>query len=179
MIAGCDRAAHAVEQMLTLARLAPDAVSFQPTSVELDAILRETISELASAALAKRIDIELTHDGRVFVCGDAGLLAILFRNLLDNAIRYSPPATIVRVQIETGDVTTLIRIRDAGPGLSAEQQANIGRRLSGTRYARTGEQTGPIDRPANPRSAPRHDAARFPTTGVGLEFGIELPRMRD
>ena len=92
VIAGCDRATHAAEQMLTLARLAPDAVSFQPTSVELDAILREIITELASAALAKRIDIELTHDQPVFVSGDAGLLGILFRNLIDNAIRYSPPS---------------------------------------------------------------------------------------
>ena len=40
VIAGCDRATHTVEQMLTLARLAPDAVSFQPTPVELAAVLK-------------------------------------------------------------------------------------------------------------------------------------------
>ena len=104
VMAGCDRATHAVEQMLTLARLAPDAVSFQPTSVELGAVLKATIGELAPFALAKHMDIAL-NDGRgAFVSGDAGLLAILFRNLIDNAIRYSAPGTKVDVDMEVTDV---------------------------------------------------------------------------
>lgn len=100
VMAGCDRATHAVEQMLTLARLAPDAVSFQPTSVELEAVLKATIGELAPSALAKHMDIAL-NDGRdAFVSGDAGLLAILFRNVIDNAVRYSAPGTKVDVDLE-------------------------------------------------------------------------------
>ena len=108
MIAGCDRATHTVEQMLTLARLAPDAVSFQPAPVELGAVLKDTIGDLAQAALAKGMDIELTLEQDVSAFGDAGLLAILFRNLIDNALRYSPPATRVAIQIESGDDEALV-----------------------------------------------------------------------
>jgi two-component system sensor histidine kinase QseC len=176
VIAGCDRATHAVEQMLTLARLAPEAVSFQPTSVELDAILQETISGLASTALAKQIDIELTHDQRVFLSGDAGFLAILFRNLIDNAIRYSPPATIVNIEIEASDATALILITDAGPGISAEQRANIGRRFyraPGTHAPGSGLGLSIVQRIIDlHRGTMRLDS---PATGVGLQVSIELP----
>jgi two-component system sensor histidine kinase QseC len=129
VVAGCDRAAHTVEQMLTLARLAPDAVSFQPAPLELAAVLKGAIGDLAPAALAKGMDIELTHEQHVLVSGDADLLAILFRNLIDNALRYSPPATRVAIQIERGDDEALVRITDAGPGISASERANIGRRF--------------------------------------------------
>src|SRR5690606_27683577 len=61
VIAGCDRAAHTVEQMLTLARLAPDAVSFQPIPLDLVSVLKGTISDLAPGALAKGMDLELKH----------------------------------------------------------------------------------------------------------------------
>jgi two-component system sensor histidine kinase QseC len=129
VVAGCNRAAHTVEQMLTLARLAPDAVSFQPAQVEIGAVLKDTISDLAQAALAKGMDVELTHEQDVLVSGDPGLLAILFRNLIDNAVRYSPPATRVAIQIEPGDDEALVRITDAGSGISASERANIGRRF--------------------------------------------------
>lgn len=179
VIAGCDRATHAVEQMLTLARLAPDAVSFQPTSVQLDVILQETISELASVALPKQIDIVLTHDQRLFVSGDAGLLAILFRNLIDNAIRYSPPATIVQIEIEAGEARALIRIRDAGPGISAGERANIGRRFyraPGTRAPGSGLGLSIVQRIVDlHRGTMRLDSS---PTGVGLQVSVELPCVR-
>jgi two-component system, OmpR family, sensor histidine kinase QseC len=120
VIAGCDRATHTVEQMLTLARLAPDALTFQPTAVELGTVLKGTISDLAPAALGKQMDIELTHAQDVLVSGDAGLLAVLFRNLIDNAIRYSPPATTVAIEIQPGDDEALVRITDGGPGIAAD-----------------------------------------------------------
>lgn len=176
VIAGCDRATHAVEQMLTLARLAPDAVSFQPTSVELDAILQETISELAPAALAKHIDIALQPNPGVFVAGDPGLLTILFRNLIDNAIRYSPPATAVDIQSTAGGATARIRIRDAGPGISAEQRSDIGRRFyrpPGTHAPGSGLGLSIVQRIIDlHRGTMRLES---PPAGVGLQVSIELP----
>ena len=129
VMTGCDRATHAVEQMLTLARLAPDAVSFQPTSVDLGAVLKATIGELAPIAVAKHMDIAL-NDGRgAVVSGDAGLLAILFRNVIDNAIRYSAPGAKVDVDMEVTASDVRVTVRDTGPGIPAEQRANVGRRF--------------------------------------------------
>ena len=178
VITGCDRATHAVEQMLTLARLAPDAVSFQPTSVDLGAVLQESIGELAPAALARQIDMELMHEQPVFVSGDAGLLAILCRNLIDNAIRYSRPSTTINIALEAGDATACIRIRDAGPGLSAEQRANIGRRfyrVPGTHAAGSGLGLSIVQRIVDLHGGTLR--LESPPTGVGLQVSIELPRV--
>jgi hypothetical protein len=57
VLAGCDRATHAVEQMLTLARLAPDAVSSQPTSVELRvASLLSSVGDAGTGHRARAVD---------------------------------------------------------------------------------------------------------------------------
>jgi two-component system sensor histidine kinase QseC len=180
VVAGCDRAAHTVEQMLTLARLAPDAVSFQPVPVELAAVLKDTISDLASAALAKEIDIELTQDKHVLVSGDAGLLAILFRNLIDNALRYSTPATRVAIQVESEGGEALVRITDAGPGISASERANIGRRFyraPGTQAPGSGLGLSIVHRILElHRGRMRLDA---PPTESGLQVTVALPRVRD
>jgi two-component system sensor histidine kinase QseC len=180
VVAGCDRATHTVEQMLTLARLAPDAVSFQPTPVELATVLKGTISDLAPAALAKEMDIELTHEQRVLVSGDAGLLAILFRNLIDNAIRYSPRSTRVDVHIQTADDEALVRIADAGPGSSADERANIGRRFyraPGTQAPGSGLGLSIVHRILGLHRGRMHLDA--PPTGIGLQVTVAFPRVRD
>ena len=180
MMAGCDRATHAVEQMLTLARLAPDAVSFHPTPVELGAVVKATISDLAPAALAKQMDIELTQDQRVFVSGDAGLLGILFRNVIDNAIRYSPPGTKVDAQIVVAGSEARIRVSDAGPGIQADQHANIGRRFyraPGAQAPGSGLGLSIVQRILDLHRGTIH--LDTPTPGVGLQVTVSLPRVRD
>jgi two-component system sensor histidine kinase QseC len=180
VVAGCDRATHTVEQMLTFARLAPDAVSFQPTPVELGAVLQGTISDVALVALTKGMDIELTHDQQVLVSGDAGLLAILFRNLIDNAIRYSPPSTRVDVELRAAGDQALVRIADAGPGVSADERANIGRRFyraPGTQAPGSGLGLSIVQRIVDlHRGRMVLDA---PPAGIGLQVTVALPRMRD
>lgn len=180
VIAGCDRATHAVEQMLTLARLAPEAVSFQPAPVGLTDVLKATISDLVPAALAKGIDLELTQAPQVLVSGDAGLLAILFRNLIDNAIRYSPPATMVAVEIQVGDDEGLVRIADAGPGISVDERANIGRRFyraPGTQAPGSGLGLSIVCRILElHRGRMQFDAS---PTGSGLQVIVALPGVRD
>ncbi|HVG52867.1 MAG TPA: ATP-binding protein [Vicinamibacterales bacterium] len=178
MMAGCDRATHAVEQMLTLARLAPEAVSFQPTAVELGAVLKATIGELAPFALAKHMDIEL-NDGRGgFVSGDAGLLAILFRNVIDNAIRYSAAGTKVDVGMEITASDVRVTVRDAGRGVPAEQRANVGRRFyraPGTQAPGSGLGLSIVQRILDlHRGTIRLDT---PATNIGLQVTIALPRV--
>jgi two-component system sensor histidine kinase QseC len=178
VMAGCDRATHAVEQMLTLARLAPDAVSFQPTSVELGAVLKATIGELAPIAIAKHMDIALDDGRDAFVSGDAGLLAMLFRNVIDNAIRYSAPGTMVDVDLEVTASDVRVTVSDAGPGISAEQRANVGRRFyraPGTQAPGSGLGLSIVQRILDlHRGTIRLDS---PATTLGLQVTIALPRV--
>lgn len=178
VMTGCDRAAHTVEQMLTLARLAPDAVSFQPTPVDLSAVLRATIGDLAPDAVAKDLDIALSDDRGAVVAGDAGLLAILFRNVVDNAIRYGRPRTTVDVGTAVTDSDVRVTVTDMGPGIPAEQRVNVGRRFyraPGTRASGSGLGLSIVQRILDlHRGTISFDT---PATTVGLQVTIVLPRV--
>jgi two-component system sensor histidine kinase QseC len=106
VIVGCDRATHLVEQLLTLARLDPAYVRHQPEPCDLRAVAKAAIGEIAPRAVAKDVDIELDEGPPTFTPGDAGLLAILIRNLVDNAVRYGPSRTTVRVHIDPAGRST-------------------------------------------------------------------------
>jgi two-component system sensor histidine kinase QseC len=180
VLAGCDRATHAVEQMLTLARLAPDAVAFQPTAVDLWAVVRTTIAELAPAALARNLDIALNAGRSAVVSGDAGLLSILFRNVIDNAVRYSASGTTVDVEMEVTADEARVTIRDTGPGIPAGQRANVGRRFyrtPGTQAPGTGLGLSIVQRIVDlHRGTLRLES---PAATVGLQVTISLPRTLD
>jgi two-component system, OmpR family, sensor kinase len=129
VIAGCDRATHLVEQLLTLARLEPETARAERHECDLRIVVADAIAQMAPAALASDVAIELEGDATVHVRVDERLLAILFRNLLDNALRYSPSHTVVRVDVGCRDGVPYASIRDAGPGVPAEQRAELGRRF--------------------------------------------------
>ena len=129
VIAGCDRAAHLVDQLLTLARLEPAHAQVAHADVALAPLVQAAIAEATPAALDKDIDIELTEGAPAHVQGDARLLGILLRNLLDNAIRYSPRGSTVTVDVGRDDGRARLTIRDHGPGVPPEARARLGQRF--------------------------------------------------
>lgn len=175
VMAGCDRANHAVEQMLTLARLAPDAVSFRPTQVNVGAVLKSVLGDLAHTALAKSIDLELTGSQGATVSGDVGLLGMLFRNLIDNAVRYSPGGTTVSVDMDVDATAVRVHVRDAGPGIAADERANIGRRFyrpPGMKAPGSGLGLSIVQRIVDLHRGTL--ALQAPVSGVGLEVIVTL-----
>lgn len=129
-LAGCDRASRLVQQMLTLARLETTGLAARQP-VDLAHLSREVAADLAPAALARRqvLDLE-TPPGPCVVDGDADLLAVLLRNLLDNAIRYAPVQARIHLVLSssaTGGAS--LRIEDGGPGLDEASLARLGERF--------------------------------------------------
>lgn len=125
VIAGCDRAARLVEQLLTLARLGQDADAEDMRPCDLGSLAKAAVAELAPAAVAKGIDIGLTAHAASVVAGHAGLLAILLRNVIDNAIRYSSPGSAVKVVVDAPGVA----VTDEGPGIPVGERQKVGRRF--------------------------------------------------
>ncbi|HHH36180.1 MAG TPA: two-component sensor histidine kinase [Gammaproteobacteria bacterium] len=142
VIAGVDRATHMVQQLLTLARLDPR----QGVAVDRQADLREVVTgvltELAPAALAKDIDLSLEVDEQACaVSGDSDMLAILVRNLVDNAIKYTPAGGVVEVRLERQAQGMVLRVSDSGPGIPGERRTQVFDRfyrVLGTETAGTG-----------------------------------------
>ena len=129
VISGCDRAAHLVEQLLTLARLDPQRAGQRHAPVDLRELAVQVLAELAPIALAKNIEIGLAEGPAAQVSGDALMLAVLLRNLVDNAIRYTPPGGEVSVAVERTDREVELSVTDDGPGIPAEERDKVGQRF--------------------------------------------------
>lgn len=123
--AGIDRATRLVDQLLTLSRL--DAgEDLEKQTVQWQAIVQKAVVDHYAAAQAAGVELALeAPDTPVISQGQPLLLALLVRNLLDNAIRYSPAGSEVWLKLTPG----ALQVLDNGPGVSPEALARIGERF--------------------------------------------------
>jgi len=124
VLEGADRATHLVIQLLTLARLDPGAAPPQLAPLALRPLLVECAALLAPGALEKNLELSVA-EGDATVRGDAAMLGVLLRNLLDNAIRYTPGGGWVSVAIRGTADGTLLEVCDNGPGVAAEERERV------------------------------------------------------
>ena len=136
-IAGCDRATRLVEQLLQLARLEADAADAQQRErgaghTDLADAAARQVQLLYTSASARGQQIELDRpDAPVMVAMSGTLVAVLLRNLFDNALRYGPEGGRVAVQVAPPQAHQGARlvVEDAGPGLSDAARARLGERF--------------------------------------------------
>lgn len=120
---GLARAAHLVEQMLLLARLDPERGLPAPEKLDLCPLVESVCAELGSAILARDLDFDFSAESGGSVLGQREWLRVLVRNLLDNAIRYTPQGGSLRLCVVRDADTTWLRLADSGPGIpEAERQ---------------------------------------------------------
>ncbi|HEX9173974.1 MAG TPA: ATP-binding protein [Telluria sp.] len=125
---GCDRATRLINQLLTLSRLEAGSATALVT-VDLAAICRDVLAEMAPVALGKSQSLEFEGVSNHMVRGDATLLRVLIRNLVDNAVRYAGHGARIVTRLLAGDETFSLVVEDSGPGLSAEERAKLGARF--------------------------------------------------
>jgi two-component system, OmpR family, sensor kinase len=126
--AGVERATRLVAQMLSLAREqqgprpAPERVLLAPLAVEL-------IEEMLSIADRRHIDLGLGAAEPVAVSGDQEALRTLLRNLIDNALRYTPEGgrvdVLVRREAAASSLRAVLEVIDSGPGIPRHQHERV------------------------------------------------------
>ncbi|EKH9499148.1 two-component system sensor histidine kinase QseC [Salmonella enterica] len=124
--AGIDRATRLVDQLLTLSRLDSLNNLQDVAEISLEELLQSAVMDIYHPAQQANIDVRLqlnAHD--VIRTGQPLLLSLLVRNLLDNAIRYSPQGSVVDVTLHARSFT----VRDNGPGVAPEILTHIGERF--------------------------------------------------
>jgi signal transduction histidine kinase len=131
--AAVERAIHLVEQLLTLARNEPRAVTAGLAAIALDQAAADGIADTHALALDRHIDLALEAEP-VTVQGDREALRALVRNLVDNAVRYTPPGGRVRVRTRAGAGDPVLEVADSGPGIPPGERERIFDRF----YRRTG-----------------------------------------
>ncbi len=114
--AAVERAIHLVEQLLTLARSDPREEVTAWSPIPLEQAAASGIADANSLAQARRIDLSLEAEP-ASVQGDPEALRILVRNLVDNAVRYTPEGGQVRVSIHDGASGAVLEVVDTGPGI--------------------------------------------------------------
>ncbi|CAN5818718.1 ATP-binding protein [soil metagenome] len=125
---GCDRATRLVAQLLTLSRLEAGAQG-SAAEVDLGSLVKRVVADEAPQGLRKDQTIEVDALAPCRVSGEATLLAVLVRNLVDNALRYSPPQATVKVAVTNGPDGPQLRVEDSGPGLPQADMARLGERF--------------------------------------------------
>jgi len=121
-----DRASHVVEQLLTLARLDPASDNLVITTINLHQQAADVVAQLVPAAIAKNINMEITGIEDAMVLAEPVSISILIRNLVDNAIRYTPAGGEVVLNIEkTSNNNVILSVSDTGPGIQNELQARV------------------------------------------------------
>jgi two-component system OmpR family sensor kinase len=123
LTAGIERATRLVEQLLVLAR--QEASVVKPVPVDLAALAARTVGELAGLASAKGVDLGLQHADVAHVAGQPDALAILLRNLVDNAVKYTPGGGTVDVTVHAAPDGPLLVVEDSGPGIPPDERVRV------------------------------------------------------
>lgn len=151
--------------------------------LDLSTVAREAAARHATSAAAKKQPIELGGaDAHVAVEADPALLAQIADNFVTNALKFSPPGSPVRLEIQTADGHPRARLAviDQGPGLTSEEQGRLFRKFSRTNARPT---AGESSHGLGLAVAKRLAEAMGGTVGCdsqpghGATFWVELPRV--
>lgn len=141
---GVDRAIVLMQQMLVLAR----QESVHPSQgtrqrIDLRVLSAQAIRELQTQAQAGAITVELMADASVWVDGDSDSLLILLRNLLENAIKYTPRNGRVLLGLQVDAGLARLSVEDSGPGIPPGQRERMfGRFVRGEHLQAAGSGLG-------------------------------------
>jgi two-component system OmpR family sensor kinase len=126
LTAGIDRATRLVEQLLVLARQeASAAAGVARQSVELAELARRAVGEMAGVAQAKGVDLGLQQADAGAVQGQPDALNILLRNLVDNAVKYTPQGGTVDIAVRAQSGAVRLSVEDSGPGIPQEERERV------------------------------------------------------
>ncbi len=125
LAAGIERAVHLVAQLLTLARTEPGGPQAPRVATDLAETTRQAVADMVPLADAKSIHLSLAAPGRYTVDGDAAALRILVRNLVDNALRYTPSGGRVELTLSAPSGPIVMTVDDSGPGIPAHERDRV------------------------------------------------------
>jgi two-component system OmpR family sensor kinase len=118
--AGLARTKRLVEQLLRLARQESPRPADPPAAIQLDSLLKSSIADFMPLADRRNIDLGYAADIDATVHANEDELRSLIHNLLDNALRYTPPGGIVDVTLHRDTGVVMVDIADNGPGIAPE-----------------------------------------------------------
>ncbi len=137
-----DRLIHLSTDLLFLARLDQRRLPWRPQALDISDLLNAVVEQIQPLADAKGLLLETTMEPGLVIQGDPDHLIRLFLNLLDNAVKYTPPDGQVTLRAGKGGTGVWIAIGDTGPGIPAEHLPHVFERFYRVEKARSRESGG-------------------------------------
>jgi two-component system sensor histidine kinase QseC len=137
LIAGVDRTSRLVNQLLTMARIEPQAAILPPATIDLAATVRDSLVQLTPWLLRKNLELvfeasDETSRARV----DPAAIEIALNNLVTNAANYSPAHGLITVRLAKTEKGYELSVEDEGPGVREEDRERVFERF----YSRGNDQ---------------------------------------
>jgi signal transduction histidine kinase len=173
-----DRLTALARDLIDLAQADAGELRITVTPVEVHPLLATVVARLETKAAKSSVTLDLLGDDAAYVLADAPRLEQVLVNLVDNAIKFSFPGGSVTVSSQVTETSVILRVSDAGTGISAEDQKKIFDRFFKVR----GSRSGPAGTGLGLAIASRYVFAMHGTIhvqselGQGATFAVTLPR---
>lgn len=179
IIDSVDRATHVMIQLMNMSKTMTDMnkkSNFQ--AINLAKLASECLSELVPQALEKNIELDFESENNCpNIQGNPIALNILIRNLVDNAIRYSPKETHIYIKIYSTEESVVLEVRDEGPGIPKAKKDKVFERFYRAQNQHAPQGTG-LGLSIVKQIAELHDAQwslEEPLSGTGVVFRVFIP----
>jgi two-component system sensor histidine kinase QseC len=166
-----------ISQLLILARIDPQVSRIQSETVDLAVVASQTLADLQNAAESRRHNLRLTAEPGLIVHGSATALAILIRNIIENAIQYSNEGEPIDVKVFRDGGGATIEVSDSGPGIPSDARREVFerfRRLPDAKTPGTGLGLSIVQRIAELHAA-EVTLADAASTHSGLRVTVRIP----
>ena len=141
ILAEVTRLNETLNDLLELARIEFDGRA-KRKQVELARVIEGSVGRLRNVALVKSVMLVVDKNPEIYVDGDRAQLTSAVSNLIDNAVKFSPIGSIVKIESRLVDTKAQILVSDNGPGIAPEHRARVFERFYRVDDARSRETGG-------------------------------------
>lgn len=121
---GTNRLLHSIGDLLDVRKLETDQMPLARTAIDLAVLTGEVLDDLKAVSISHTILFE-PSEVPVVTNGDSTILRRVIANMVENALKYAPAGTEIRISISRGNQTAVWSITDNGPGIPAEYQSRV------------------------------------------------------
>jgi len=121
----CDRLLDMINTMLMISKTESGAEKIPSADVDLTGIVRQACELFGPTAEDKKVTVRCNLPDGIHLNGNTPMIQRMFSNLLDNAIKYTPPGGMVDINVSESQSQVVVAVKDTGVGISAQDLPHI------------------------------------------------------